>query len=130
VNKKKADIEKLNEVLKRINSLVDDFASAPAKSASDRGAYDDYPLHKVAIWGDIEAAEVLLDHGADVNALGEDDETALHRAVIGQKPDMVRLLLGRGANADIENRYGDSARDDALASGNPDLVAAMSRTTN
>lgn len=43
----------LTELLERINNVVDDFASRPATSASDKGAFDDYPLHKVAIWGDV-----------------------------------------------------------------------------
>jgi hypothetical protein len=130
VNGKPADIQKLKDLLKRINEAVDDFSSTPATSASDRGAYDDYPLHKVALWGDTEAAEILLDHGADIDGLGEDDETALHRAVVGRKPEMIRLLLSRGANADIKNRYGESAREDAMSTGNPDLIAAMTGATN
>jgi len=112
----------LEEVLKRINEAVDDFASKPATSASDKGAFDDYPLHKVAIWGDVEAAEVLLAHGADINARGEDDDTPLHRALAGGHLEMVQFLLSRGADPDLKDRYGGSPREhlDAL-----DLIKAM-----
>ena len=68
---KSRKLPSLEAVLKQINEAVDDFASRPATSASDRGAFDDYPLHKVAIWGDVDAAEVLLVHGADINARAE-----------------------------------------------------------
>ena len=96
----------LDDVLRRINESVDDFASQPAKTPNDRGAFDDYPLHKVAIWGDVEAARVLLDHGADINAIGEDGDTPLHRAVAAGQEQMVKFLVSRGADVSIRNRYG------------------------
>ncbi|MBU1425896.1 MAG: ankyrin repeat domain-containing protein [Gammaproteobacteria bacterium] len=100
----------LQEVLRRVNETMDDFASKPAKTANDRGAFEDYPLHKVAIWGDVDAASVLLDNGADINAIGEDGDTPLHRAIAGDKPDMVQFLISRGADTSIRNRYGIAAR--------------------
>jgi uncharacterized protein len=99
----------LQDVLRRINESVDDFASRPARSANDRGAFEDYPLHKVAIWGDIEAARVLLDNGADINALGEDGDTPLHRAIAGDQTEMAEFLVARGADVTIRNRYGVAA---------------------
>jgi cytohesin len=115
-------VPSLQEVLKRINDAVDDFASRPATRASDLGAFGDYPLHKVAIWGDIQAAKALLDHGADINARGEDDDTALHRAIAGDHPEMVRFLLSRGADPDLKNRYRHSPRDDATSSKNREIA--------
>ncbi|HUC69493.1 MAG TPA: ankyrin repeat domain-containing protein [Stellaceae bacterium] len=122
----KGPLPSLEEVLRQINSLAD-FASKPAKSASDRGAFEDYPLHKVAIWGDVVAAKVLLSHGADVNALGEDDDTPLHRAFMAKvnMAEMVKLLLSCGANPDIRNRYRDSPRDEALRLNDPEIIRAM-----
>lgn len=96
----------LEDVLRRINESVDDFTSRPAKTPNDRGAFEDYPLHKVAFWGDVEAAAVLLDHGADINALGEDGDTPLHRAVAAGHEQMVKFLISRGADVNIRNRYG------------------------
>lgn len=118
-------VPSLQEVLKRINDAVDDFASKPAMSASDIGAFGDYPLHKAAIWGDTQAAKVLLDHGADINATGEDGDTALHRAIAGDHPEMVRFLLSRGADPDLKNRYGQSPRDDAETSKNREIADLM-----
>jgi len=80
------------DVLQSINEGLDDFAQRPAKSVNDRGAFDDYPLHKIAIWGDVEAASVLIDAGAHVDAIGEDGDTPLHRAVAGKHPEMIRFL--------------------------------------
>jgi cytohesin len=99
----------LEAVLRLVNGSVTDFMERPAKSPNDRGAYGDYPLHKVAIWGDVEAAAVLIENGADINARGEDDDTPLHRAVAGNHQGMIAFLLSRGADGTIKNRYGDPA---------------------
>jgi len=105
-NKRLPQSQTLTDVLRRINESVDDFLSKPALSPNDRGAFEDYPLHKVAIWGDVAAAAVLIEHGADVNALGEDGDTPLHRAVAGNKVEMMEFLISQGANIHICNRYG------------------------
>jgi uncharacterized protein len=127
VENNSSHIPSLSEVLKRINEAVDDFASKPASSASDRGSFGDFPLHKVAIWGDVVAASVLLENGANIDAQGEDSDTPLHRAIAGKQAKMVAFLLSYGANADIPNRYGHSAREEAINSGNQDLIGAMNR---
>ena len=96
----------LEDVLRRINKAVDDFADYPAVKANDRGAFDDYPLHKVAAWGDIEAVRVLMDNGADINASGEDGDTPLHRAIAAGRMRLAQFLVSRGADMTIRNRYG------------------------
>ena len=120
-------LRSLEEVLHRINESVDDFASKPAKSASDKGAFEDYPLHKVAIWGDVDAAAVLLAHGAEINAAGEDGDTPLHRAFMAKvnKVKMIKFLLSRGADPDVRNRYGESPRDEATSLNDPEITRAM-----
>jgi ankyrin repeat protein len=115
----------LKEVLDRVNESVTDYEFRPATTASDIGSTGDQPLHKAAIWGDVDAAEVLLMHGADVNAHGEDGETPLHMAVIGGSAAMVVFLLSRGADPYLSNEHGQLARDAALTSKNPGIVAAM-----
>ena len=103
--------DSLEEVLRQINESTDDFASQPARGANDRGAFEDYPLHKVAIWGDIAAARILLDNGADINAIGEDGDTPLHRAIAGSQKAMAEFLVSRGADVGIRNRFGAVAGD-------------------
>ena len=114
----------LDDVLRQVTELGD-WMFSPAKTASDRGACEDYPLHKVAIWGDVEAARVLIDNGADVNCTGEDYDTPLHRAVMGPHPEMVRYLISRGADPDRPNRYGFTARGLAEELGDPRISEAM-----
>jgi ankyrin repeat protein len=114
----------LNKLLAKINETLDDFSGKPARSATDTSFSGDTPLHKVAIWGDIEAAKILLKGGADINAPGEDEDTPLHRAVAGERAEMIRFLIANGANPRLMNRYGNSPMSDAEDSGNSDLIIA------
>jgi ankyrin repeat protein len=115
----------LKRVLDEINSSLGDFSERPAKLATDIAVSGDTPLHKIAIWGDVASAEVLLSNGADVNAHGEDQDTPLHRAIAGEHLDMIRFLLANGARHDLPNRYGTSPLVEAENSGNPSFVAAF-----
>jgi ankyrin repeat protein len=55
-------------------------------------------LHLAASCGREKAAEMLLDHGADVNAKSDRGETALHLAAKDGHEGVVTLLLKRGAD--------------------------------
>jgi ankyrin repeat protein len=101
-----SDGDGLAQLLRRIGETLSEWNDEGPKSPNDKGWADDYPLHKVAIWGDLEAARILFAHGANVNAQGEDGDTPLHRAISG---DMIQLLLEHGADPSIRNRYGEPA---------------------
>ena len=60
------------------------------------------PLHHFAGRGDLEAAALFLDHGADIHARDDEDRsTPLAFAARQGKLDMVKLLLERGAKPDL-----------------------------
>jgi ankyrin repeat protein len=73
------------------------------------------PLHIVAVWGDTEAACILLDAGAEVDVPGEDDCTPLHEAIIQGHVETTRLLLSRGADPKRRCRLGDAYELAALS---------------
>ena len=130
VNEQDAANAALKRVLDEINSAMGDFRERPAKAATDVSVSGDTPLHKIAIWGDIESAEVLLRSGANVNAPGEDDDLPLHRAIAGGHIDMIRYLLLHGARSDIPNRYGTTPLSEAELTGDASIKAAFGpRTT-
>ncbi len=57
----------------------------------------------------LEAINVALEHGADINAVDENGETVMHAAAYKNLPQVVEHLASRGAEIGIwntENRYG------------------------
>ena len=51
----------------------------------------------------IEAMQVALDHGADINAVDANGETAMHGAAYKNLPGAVKFLADKGAKIDIWN---------------------------
>lgn len=68
------------------------------------------PIHCAVLWNQPKAAEVLLDHGANLEMLDPDRQTTpLRYAIMYCKTDMISLLLSRGANAGPIVENGSSA---------------------
>ncbi len=59
--------------------------------------------------GQLEATRLLIDDGADVNAVDCGGETALMYAAGAGRPAVVRLLLKRGAHVGTTDREGATA---------------------
>jgi len=85
--------------------LIDTLAAADPSlvHARDAGGYT--PLHLAAWNGKADTAALLLDAGADADALNERGETPLALAVIYENEhgmaEVIDLLLERGSHADI-----------------------------
>jgi ankyrin repeat protein len=52
----------------------------------------------------LEALQVLLDLGADLNAVDKNGETAMHGAAYKNLPKVVKFLAAKGARIDVWNR--------------------------
>lgn len=89
------------------------LAAGADPSLRERGLFT--PLHFAAQRGSVEAASVLLDAGADINAFTSTGDTALHIAVDcwDTAPDgaMIRLLLNRGADQNARANDGLTPAD-------------------
>jgi ankyrin repeat protein len=83
-------------------------------------------LHFAAFLGGAAAARVLLDAGADVNAIARNPMQVqpLHSAVAGN-PDVVALLLDAGADANAKQQRGFVTLHEAALRGNAELVDAL-----
>lgn len=95
----------LESLLEQMSDLPT-FLGIDLNAATVRGHFGDTPLHVAAVWGDLAAIEILLAHGADVNAAGEHGYTPLHEAVEQEQLEAARLLISRGASTDLKNDVG------------------------
>lgn len=96
---KRGDVARLRAL------LAEDPALANRVSETDvRGTY---PLHVAAEFGQAEAAQVLLEHGADVALReSENDAIALGWAAFFGRPGVVRVLLDAGSEVSQRNAHG------------------------
>ncbi len=93
-----------------------EIGEAPVTITS-RSSEGDTALHVMAWRRDHDAAHLLIEAGADVNALGDMDQTPLHVAVIQNDAVMARLLLDQGARDDLVSEFGATARQEAERQG-------------
>jgi ankyrin repeat protein len=82
-----------------------------------RDSDGDTALHVVLRRKDARAAAVLIEAGANVNAVGDLGRTPLHIAVRSQMAETVALLVQAGARPDVRDEFGVSARELALEIG-------------
>jgi len=88
-------------------------------------------------WHDLEGIRLVLDYGADVNAMSHWGKTALHNALISDNSlAIIDLLLDRGADPSIvandlrhggESRPGRSSTALAARRGRRDVLASIER---
>jgi ankyrin repeat protein len=75
------------------------------------GTAGETALHCAAFWGHFEVAKLLIDRGADVNALTQEKGTPLHDAARMCNAKVARLLLDSGANRDARDKDGQTPLD-------------------
>jgi len=83
---------------------------------------DNTPLHRAAICGHIDIAELLINHGANVNARCNDGWTHLHTAALFGYVEMVKQLLEYGADKTIQNNKGEIPLDIAKKGGKKEII--------
>src|SRR5205823_14122776 len=91
-------------------------------------AYDGWtPLHLAAFFGHLDAARLLLDAGADVNAVSQNSltNTPLHAATAGKHPDVALLLIDHGADGQVVDSGGYTPLQIATQSGLSDVVKRL-----
>ena len=91
----------MNEMVKSILARVQQAALFDEVDFSDINACaidGDNALHVVVGWGDLAAADVLLQAGIDVNKAGDLGYTPLHVACMKGNLEMVKLLVQGGAD--------------------------------
>ena len=83
------------------------------------------PLHLTSQVGNMDLARLLIEHGADVAAQGEDRTTPLHVASERGHVDVVRLLIEHGADVAAQTNDGTTPLHRSCKWGATDLDVAQ-----
>ncbi len=115
-------------ILERVKQTADfgyvDFADINATNA-----LGDNALHCVIVWGDYEAAKILVAHSINVNQKGEEGFTPLHKACSFGHKEIARLLLQSGADP-FARTAGDLPFTTARLSGHDEICELIGAYTN
>jgi|SRR5215471_6704058 len=106
------------EILKAAKSgnaaVVKELLKTDADLVNARDKDDSTPLH-CAVWkGHLEVVSILLDAGAEVNALNQNDHwgnTPLHAAAHANHTAIAQLLIQRGASIEARDANGRTPLD-------------------
>lgn len=85
------------------------------------------PLHLASYFGHRDAAQFLIDKGADVHVRSTNSlkNTPLHAAAAGRHLDLVKLLIGAGAAVSEAQHDGFTALHAAAQSGDREIAEAL-----
>ncbi len=100
---------------KEVNRIETNFGSAA--------------LHHICMYNNPQGAKLLLEAGADVNALAYTNDSPLMYAIANGATDVVRELLAAGARTDIVDNDGYDAIDKAILLGHTDIVELLLAAT-
>ena len=114
----------VGDVIARVQETVA-YLDIDLQDINQRSMFDDTPLIVVVGWGDVAAAKLLLQSGADVDARGENGDTALHRAALFGHGEVASLLLKNGASASAMNLEGLTALEWATRCGSAEVVEVL-----
>ena len=107
-----ATVESLSKLLDYDHTIV--------SNVGPRGSL----LHRLARFNpDPAAITLLLDRGADVQAVDWIGENALFKAALGKNPEVVALLVERGIPVDAKNEFDETALFRAASYSDPAVVA-------
>jgi len=88
--------ERVKGVLDRVRDTAD-FGYVTFEDVNSTNALGDNALHCVCVWGDLEAARVLIEAGININQKGEHGFTPLAVAADFGHAGIAELLLSVGA---------------------------------
>ncbi|MBR4371039.1 MAG: ankyrin repeat domain-containing protein, partial [Victivallales bacterium] len=88
------------------------------------GNYGDTPLFYAMEGGKLDAAMYLINHGADIKAIGDGRETLLHCAAM-QDLGLVKYLVEHGLDVNAKNKAGVTPLHHAICRNRLDIAAYL-----
>ena len=107
-----------------VKLLLDNGAN-PNVRYSEPGVPSTTPLIDASATDQPITSELLIAHGADVNAVDSRGETPLIMAAQGSDVDLVRMLMSRHADTHIVDRSGSTAITWAKYDGNRRMISVL-----
>lgn len=107
----------LDVIRKHIEAGSDLNVSEPSRASS--------PLISAAFMGNTEAANLLIEAGANLNYKNADGSTALHTAAAFGKTEVAKLLILSGIDINIKNKEGSTALHTAAFFCHTDIVEVL-----
>jgi ankyrin repeat protein len=101
-------LHKMND--DKLTDAIDKNDTAAVSSLISNGSVNIngkfFPLHHATQRGRVEIMTMLLDAGADINAVNDIRYTACHIAILNNQFDALKLLVERGANRGVVDSVG------------------------
>ncbi len=94
--------ESVRKLLDEVESVAD-FAEISLGDINDTNAFGDNALHCVCVWGNLEAAKLLVENGINIEQKGEGGFTPLKVAEEFEHQEIMAYLISQGANTDALN---------------------------
>jgi len=108
-----AALGNIEAIKQHVSAGTDLNAKEPAGGSS--------PLIVAAVFSQTEAAKLLIENGANLNARNNDGATALHAAAFVCCTDTVKLLLDKGADVNAKNIRAETPLDTVAGEWSQDL---------
>ena len=114
-----------NEVLVGCHGSVrEDHRSFMARENADNGWT---PLHLATHYGQTDCVRILIERGADINAIAENPiaNTPVHTCVVGGNMDCLRALLDHSPNLTRKDAAGSTPLDLARGNGATEMASLI-----
>jgi len=83
------------------------------------------PLHLACFFGQVEAAETLVQRGADANAVSPGRIAVIHSAAASRNAALIKLVLQAGANPNLQQQGGYTALHEAAMHNSVERAKAL-----
>jgi uncharacterized protein len=110
----------LGDVARLNTQLADDGELVKARSSDGFT-----PLHLACFFGQLEAAETLVRHGADSNAISPSRIAVIHSAAASRNAALLKLVLRAGANPNSQQQRGYTALHEAAMHNSVERAQAL-----